>query len=173
MKTATLFLMTGILIFTMVGGAVAEDKPAAPAKPMIAKNVGDKVPEWTATTVDTKETIKSTSISGDYALIFVNSSCSACRKEMNSLSKMTFKGIDVYIAAADFSPEKAIKVYRDRMKATFPILDASDFKLLYMFDFGYTPATVIVKDGKVAYIKAGFRPQDEQDILKEFGKYAN
>jgi len=158
------------MIFGLVGGAMAADAPAAPPAPPVAKNAGDPVTAWQAKTVDTNETVSSAAIKGDYAIVFVNSSCSACRKEMNSLRTAEFKGLEVMIASVDFNPQKTVKKYR-KMQLEFPILDASDLKLLGMFGFGYTPATVIVSDGKLAFSHAGYAAHDEQIIGDAFKKY--
>jgi len=162
-----------LAVCVVVPPALAEEaKPAEEVK--IAKAVGDEVPAWSAKTLDSGETVASSGFKGKpYALVFVNSSCSACRGELSALSRMEFgDNLDVIVAAIDMKPERTLATYRDGMKLTNTLLDDSSRALSELFDFSYTPATVIVKDGKVDFRFGGYSSKHKAKLLGEFEKYA-
>jgi len=147
---------------------------AAPAPPPIANKAGVKVSEWSAKLADGGE-IKSAALAGKpYALVFVNSSCAACRGELEALMNLEFgANIAVYVAAVDVKLERVIATYRDSLKVTFPILDDSKFQVAKVFGIGFTPASVIVDgSGKVEAWAAGYTEETKAGILKNFEKYA-
>ena len=181
MRILTVLLFAISLVFAGAVGAVAQEMPAAapapaaapeaPAPPPPAVNVGDAVQPWEAKIATSGEMVTSSALTAPYALVFVNSSCSSCRAELGTLSKRRKLNLDVYVVAVDSNVERAIMIYQDKLKLEFPILDGSDFTLANKFDFGSTPATVIVKDGKVDYRAVGFTPRGKDELMAAFDKF--
>ena len=153
--------------------APAAAAPAPPPPPPVADKAGVKVSDWTAKLVDGGD-VKSASLAGKpYAVVFVNSSCAACRSELGELMNLQFRpDFAVYIGAVDIKPERVIATYRDTFKITFPILDDSKFQVAKVFGISFTPASVIVDgSGKVEAWSAGYTEETKAEIMKGFEKY--
>lgn len=158
------FLVTAALCF-------AQAPPAPPAK---ANKPGIEVPAWEANSVDSKDVIKSDKMKGKpYAIIFVNSSCSACRQELDEITNRNFDdNLAVIVAAVDVKPERILSTYREQLKITYPIVDDSKLALAMKFGIGFTPASVVVgRDGKVEAWNAGFTAANSAEVMKTFDKY--
>ena len=97
------------LVVAFSPAAYCEEAPAAPPAPKIAKAVGDAVPAWSGTNLVDSAVVKSEDLKGKaYALVFVNSSCSACRGEMGDLVKRKFgKKLSLYLVSLDAKPERS------------------------------------------------------------------
>jgi len=169
-------LMMAILCMVLSIGSMASAEEAAPAEaPKIAMNVGDPVAEWSGTDMVSNEAIKSADFKGKkYALVFVNASCSACRGELGDLVRMDFgSNLNVMVVAVDAKPDRALTIYKDLLKVPYPILGDADQKIASLFDFSYSPATVIVDgNGAVAYRMGGYSSKTKADIMAAFGKYS-
>lgn len=148
--------------------------PAAPAPAPIANKVGVVVPDWEAKSVEGNETYSSAKFKGKtYAIVFVNSSCAACRDELGSLGDRDFgTKLNVLIAAVDVKPLGILQTYREKLKVTFPIIDDSKFTLARKFGIGFTPASVIVDaDGKLLNWFAGYTEDTKGEILAAYDRY--
>lgn len=165
--TLAVFMVVGLFQVTLAGAEEAAPAPAAEAPaPKMANEVGAQVPPWTATLVE-GGTVKSDDYKGKtYAVIFVNSSCSACRAELTEVQKLRLEDKNVLIASLDFNPQRTLKTYREQMKLSFPVIDDSGQGLSGVFDFAFTPATVVVKDGKVAFRFGGYSAKHKDKLLK-------
>ena len=149
---------------------------APPEPPKTAKNVGDMVPEWTGDVMGEGGKVTGSGLKGKtYALLFVNSACSACRAEMYDLNQLDFTGnLEFMVVSLDANPERASNIYKKRFGIKFPILDDSNQEISSMFGFYFSPAAVIVdKDGKVSQQFAGYGPAVKADVLSAFKKFAN
>jgi peroxiredoxin len=148
---------------------------AAPAAPPKADKVGMMAPAWQAAAVSgTAKSISSEDFKGKpYALLFINSSCSDCRREMDELLKLKFSDqFTVIIGAVDRNMDRALKVYKDEMNIPYPIISDSKFAVAQGFGLAFTPATVIVgADGKVEYRVAGFTDETIAATTAAFRKH--
>ena len=173
MKHILSIVLALALVAALVPGVSAEEA-AAPPKP--AKKVGDMVPEWSGTNLVDSSTIKSSDLKGKtYALVFVNSSCSACRGEMKDLAQMTFgKKMEVFLVSLDAKPARSMKVYKDMLELPYPVLDDSGQGITPKVSVYSTPASAIVgPDGKLAHRFMGYAPQLKEEIMGVFKQYAD
>lgn len=182
-KSLVYFAALTILASATLG--FAADPAPAPAAPAVAAPVppppppkavtpGDNVAAWTALSADGGQTVTSASLAGkNYALVFVNASCSACRGELTELAQRQFgDDLTVLIASVDIKPDKVAGVYKDTYKLPYNVLDDSKMELSAKFDFAFTPATVIVgKDGKLIARFLGFSPALRVKLFEAFDKY--
>ena len=170
-------LIMGSVAISGAEEAAPEAAPAPPPAPAVtAKNVGDVVPEWTGTNLVDNAVVKGSSLKGKpYALLFVNSACSACRAEMTDLNKLDFgDNLNMMLVSIDANVGRAVKVYKGRFGIKFPILDDSSQAISSMFGFYFSPAAVIVdQDGKVSQQFSGYAPSVKEEVLSAFKKYAN
>lgn len=186
MKKVLVTALSMLLLLSFAAVVVAEEaKPAAPAAapeaapappppPPKANQAGIEVQPWTAKVLGSGQTVTSESLKGkNYAIVFVNSSCAACRQELSELATFQFGDkLTLYIASVDFNPERSISVYTESLGLKFPILDDSTQALSNSFDFSFTPASVIVgADGKVSAWFGGYSNKHKEKILGEFRKY--
>jgi len=171
-KILSLFVIAALT----ASASVCLAAPAAPAVPApVANKVGMAVPEWETKSVEGHDTYSAAKFKGKtYAIVFVNSSCAACREELGLLGDRDFgTKLNVLIAAVDSKPLGILATYRDKLKVTFPIVDDSKFSLARKFGIGFTPASVIVgADGKLLNWFAGFTEDSKDEILAAYDKYA-
>jgi peroxiredoxin len=98
------------------------------------------------------------------ALVFMQTSCAACRKELNAFSEILKKHptLKIIAVSVDSGGGNRVDRYREGYGFTFPFVHDPEFKTPEIFGFSFTPALVLVgKDGKIAQLKGGFRPGDE------------
>ena len=171
MKRLAIPLVASLLLGVFGASAMAQDAPPPPPKAMKA---GDAVPAWKTKELGSGTEVSSEMLKGDdYALVFVNSSCASCRSELSELKKREFKNLKVYVLSVDANPEKALTVYKESLSVPFPILDDSTLAVSDVFDFAFTPASVIVKKGNVLDKRfVGFSKRIQGDITKAFDAYA-
>jgi peroxiredoxin len=101
------------------------------------------------------------------ALVYMQTSCAACRKELMALKDLQAKypKLKVVVVAVDSGAPERVVNYREHFGLDFPFLHDPEFKTPDLFGFSFTPGLVLVgKDGKVAQIKGGYRPGDEVDM---------
>jgi peroxiredoxin len=181
---ATLLLSSATICCAQAPPAAAPAAPAAPAaapaKPVApppkATKPGIAVPAWQAAVVSgDMKSLSSADLKGKaYGIVFVNNACAACRQEMSDILKLKFDSskFTLIVAAVDANMDRALGVYRDEMKVTYPIINDSKFMVADVFDFGITPASVIVgEDGKLEYRVTGFTAETQKATLAAFQKY--
>ncbi len=144
-------------------GAGAATRAAA------ASGVGDPLPKLVLADVDMeKEVDASALLSGSVgALIYMQTSCAACRKEMLSLKDLRakFPEFKVVVISVDSGGPERVQRYKEHFGFEFPFLHDPEFKTPELFGFSFTPALVLVgTDKKIAALKGGFRPGDEAEL---------
>lgn len=188
--TAALFLAGTAVCFAADAPGAGAPAVAPPPAPALVKGeappprkaaapkvnqVGMEVPAWSVKSAEDGTMFSSDKLKGKaYGIVFVNSSCSACRGELAQLTSMKFPDDFVMlVAAVDVKIERTLKLYRDDLQVPFGIMDDSKFTLGKIFGIGFTPASVIVdKNGKLEFWGAGFTADSSEEILGAFGKYA-
>ena len=173
-------LMAAFMALTLVGsiGTVFAAEPAAapaaaaPAKPPVLK-VGDMFQEFSIPDGDGKNVSFNADIKGKAkftALVFMNTSCSACQMEariMNGLANEN-KDLKVYGLLVDARGEAAIAGYKERNPTpNIAFLVDKAFTVPPVYGFTYTPAMVIVdKSGKIIESKGGFLASQGEEFAK-------
>ena len=185
MKRAILFAVVFVVALSLPGTAavsLAAEKaaapeagtPAAPPPPPSYDAVGAPMPPVKLKAVNGGQEVDATKLAKPSLFLFVNSSCSSCRTEMSVLLGMAEKmkaKLDTYLVAVDFDPAGFTKRLPDqKMTEVYTILDDSAFALAGKLGFNYTPATLIVRDGKQVFRKGGYSPGDEDGIVAEVMK---
>ncbi|NOY44561.1 MAG: TlpA family protein disulfide reductase [Deltaproteobacteria bacterium] len=108
---------------------------------------------------------------GDYlsgsvgAVVFMQTSCAACRKELLALKELVerYPGLRVVAISVDSGSPARVKRYREHFGFQFPFLHDPEFKTPGVFGFSFTPALVLVDEaGTIALLKGGYRPGDEK-----------
>ena len=167
-------LVFAIAMCVSLGSAAAASSGEAPtARP--ATQIGDAVAPWSGKEIASGSEISSSSLKGEaYALVFVNAACSACRGELSDLVKMEFKGLRIFVVSVDAKPRRALTVYRDLLKLPYPVIADSSQSISGLFDFYYTPASVIVDgDGRIEFRLGGYSPKLRETLMSALAKYTN
>jgi len=126
--------------------------------------VGDAFPSITLANAETnnEEDVGKVFEGSVGALVYMQTSCAVCRRELITLKALAEK-IPFKIAAVsvDVSPGRVAK-YKEHFGFDFPFFMDPEFKTPSLFGFAYTPALVLIdKQGKIAELKGGFRSGDE------------
>ncbi len=103
-------------------------------------------------------------------LIYMQTSCAACRKELEALNNMLayVPDLNVIAISVDAGSQKRIKKYIDHYKFPFTFLHDPSFTTPELFGFSYTPASVLLdKSAKIIFIKSGWSNRGrEKRMLK-------
>jgi peroxiredoxin len=182
-------LLVVMMVISFVTVAVAADAPAAkkegakaakkeePKKKPKPKPlaVGDMVTDFTLPVglspdksisflKDIKGKAKAT------ALVFMTTSCSACKAELTFMGDLTGKFGDdfkVYAISVDLNGAKTIPDYDSVYAFNVTYLLDPDFSVPHKFGFTYTPSMAIVDiTGKVIYVAGGFSTAANDGIIK-------
>ncbi|GAB4279734.1 MAG: hypothetical protein Kow0092_35470 [Deferrisomatales bacterium] len=97
---------------------------------------------------------------GLVVLAFANTSCSACKQELKVLKQVKedlADKLEVVVFYADVNVERVLKPFVERAKFPFKSVSDPEFQYADRFGFAFTPATVIIKDGKIVEKKSGWR----------------
>ena len=110
------------------------------------------------------------------AILFMTTTCSACKAEMALLHNIASKndGFKLYAVCVDMEGELTIPAYHEEygFKATY-MLDP-DFTIPSKFGFIYTPGLVLLdKEGKIILLKGGFAPKKKYDFIEKIESFLN
>lgn len=140
--------------------------------------IGDKAPDFSLPNLNTDkmEGLK------DYLgkptiLFFIQSACYSCLQEAKAFQGMKDRykdQINVVAVGVDLLGKPMLVTWASHNNITYPVLLDPIFSVPEKYGFSYTPSSVIIdKDGKIAFIHAGFRPDDVkyfEDKIKELLK---
>lgn len=153
--------------------APAPAKPApapAPAKPPQpeAMKVGSALAELKTMDMEGKPVTLNSLVKPKVlnVIAFTNSSCYACGTEAAVLSSLKGKHQDklnLIGVVTDISPN-SYKALPDGVKKAFSFVHDAEFQITPLFGFESTPATALVKDGKIVDLKTGFQPAKSADF---------
>ncbi len=104
-------------------------------------------------------------------IVFFNTSCSLCIKELNFLNDIyTENGkVNVVSIGIDIAGVEKIKIFARSLALKFPVFSDPTFGSGRMFGFGYTPATVLLaEDGTILKKYYGYRDEAQKDIENLF-----
>ncbi len=127
--------------------------------------LGDVAPEFSLPNLNTDkmENLK------DYLgkptiLFFIQSACYSCLQEAKAFQEMKDRykdKINVVAVGVDLLGKPMLVTWASHNNITYPVLLDPIFSVPEKYGFSYTPSSVIIdKDGKIAFIHAGFRPDD-------------
>lgn len=128
-------------------------------------HIGDKAPDFSLPNLNTDkmEGLK------DYLgkptiLFFIQSACYSCLQEAKAFQEMKDKykeKINVVAVGVDLLGKPMLVTWASHNNIKYPVLLDPIFSVPEKYGFSYTPSSVIIdKDGKIAFIHAGFRPDD-------------
>ena len=168
------FLMAcALLVFPIVAGAAQKEMPSSmvsiggqgsDVESEVQLKLGDTAPEFTLPNLatDKMESLK------DYhgkpiVLVFIQSACYSCLQEAKALKTLKDEnpGLEVLAVGVDLLGKPMLVSWAAHNNINFPVLLDPIFSVPEKYGFYFTPASVIIdKDGKIAFIHSGFRPQD-------------
>jgi hypothetical protein len=94
-------------------------------------------------------------------IAFTNSTCYACATELSVLSSIKGKNMDkmnLIGVVTDISPGSYKALPEGVKKAFSSFVHDAEFQITPLFGFSSTPATALVKGGKIIDLKTGFDP---------------
>ena len=101
------------------------------------------------------------------AVVYMQTSCAACRKELLALKtlKTKYPALDVVAVSVDSGSPARVRRYKEHFGFDFPFVHDPEFRTPGQFGFSFTPALVLVdRAGKIALLKGGYRPGDEREL---------
>ncbi|HNV70489.1 MAG TPA: TlpA disulfide reductase family protein [Candidatus Ozemobacteraceae bacterium] len=145
-----------------------------PLEAEVELKIGDTAPDFSLPNLvtDKMESLK------DYlgkptVLFFIQSACYSCLQEAKALKtlKEQYADINVLAVGVDLLGKPMLVSWATHNSLNYPVLLDPIFSVPEKYGFSYTPSSVIIdKDGKIAWIHAGFKPTDIQlfeDKIKE------
>lgn len=127
----------------------------------IGAKVGDPAPVFSVSmlsgkTVSTVDLLKNKTL----LITFIQTACSTCKGEiieLQKLSKASKANVYVLPVAVDMRSGKDFLMnYKSENGVDFDFGIDPQFSIPFKFGISYTPATVVIKDGKVAQIIRGY-----------------
>ncbi len=128
-------------------------------------NVGDPAPEFSLPNLSTDkmESLKDY-LGKPIVLFFIQSACYSCLQEAKALQGLKEKyadRINIIAVGVDLLGKPMLVSWAAHNNINYPILLDPIFSVPEKYGFSFTPSSVIIdKDGKIAFIHAGYRPQD-------------
>ena len=102
------------------------------------------------------------------AIIFANTACSACRREMQTLSALSAKYEDLttYVILVDMRGADIVEAYDEQFKLNVTYLLDPEFTQPPIYNFDFTPSLLIVDhSGKIVFKKGGYNTGKDEELL--------
>lgn len=128
-------------------------------------NIGDMAPEFSLPnlTTDKMESLKDY-LGKPIILFFIQSACYSCLQEAKALQalKEEYAGsVNIIAVGVDLLGKPMLVSWAAHNNIDYPVLLDPIFSVPEKYGFSFTPSSVIIdKEGKIAFIHAGYRPQD-------------
>ncbi len=141
-------------------------------------NIGDTAPEFSLPNLSTDkmESLKDY-IGKPIVLFFIQSACYSCLQEAKALKEVKDKygdKLNVIAVGVDLLGKPMLVSWAAHNSINYPVLLDPIFSVPEKYGFSFTPSSVIIdKEGKIAFIHAGYRPADIEIIenkIKELVK---
>ena len=135
-------------------------------------NIGDVAPEFSLPNLSTDkmESLKDY-LGKPIVLFFIQSACYSCLQEAKALQEVKEKfgdRINVLAVGVDLLGKPMLVSWAAHNNISYPVLLDPIFSVPEKYGFSFTPSSVIIdKDGKIAFIHAGYRPQDIETFEKK------
>jgi peroxiredoxin len=137
-------------------------------------NEGDAVPEFSVSMLSGK-TMMSADLAKNnktFLITFIQTACSSCKGEiimLNKLAKESKSKIFVLPVAVDMrSGKDFLENYKSENAVDFDFGIDPKFSIPLNFGISFTPATVVIKDGKVAKIFRGYDDEIQKELTALF-----
>lgn len=136
---------------------------------------GDPLPSFSLPDVATGNVVEVKGLFEGHvgALVFMQTSCAACRAELMALSGLARKYPELRVVAVSVDSGGANRVarYREGYAFSFPFVHDPAYTAPGYFGFSFTPALVLVnRQGSVALLKGGYNPADEALLEKDIAE---
>ena len=131
--------------------------------------IGDKAPDFSLPnlTTDKMESLKDY-IGKPIVLFFIQSACYSCLQEAKAMKELKEKygdKLNVVAVGVDLLGKPMLVSWAAHNDINYPVLQDPIFSVPEKYGFSFTPSSVIIdKDGKIAFIHAGYRPKDKITI---------
>ncbi len=128
-------------------------------------SVGDPAPEFSLPNLatDQMESLKDY-LGKPIVLFFIQSACYSCLQEAKALQKLKDKldnKVTMLAVGVDLLGKPMLVSWASHNNIDYPVLLEPIFSVPEKYGFSFTPSSVIIdKEGKIAFIHAGYRPQD-------------
>ncbi len=128
-------------------------------------SVGDPAPEFSLPNlaIDQMESLKDY-LGKPIVLFFIQSACYSCLQEAKALQKLKDKldnKVTMLAVGVDLLGKPMLVSWASHNNIDYPVLLDPIFSVPEKYGFSFTPSSVIIdKEGKIAFIHAGYRPQD-------------
>ncbi|MDN5278374.1 MAG: hypothetical protein PWR01_2339 [Clostridiales bacterium] len=128
-------------------------------------SVGDMAPEFSLPNLSTDKMESLQDFLGKpIVLFFIQSACYSCLQEAKALQQVKEKygeKINIVAVGVDLLGKPMLVSWAAHNNINYPVLLDPIFSVPEKYGFSFTPSSVIIdKDGKIAMIHAGYRPQD-------------
>lgn len=105
-------------------------------------------------------------MNGKVLLVYSISTCAACKKELQSLSRSSEDmDPDTRIFGVMFEDENVVKNYVEQNDIKIPILLDKDGRLFQELELKYFPSNLMLNNGKIQKAFFGF-PKDKQGLIE-------
>lgn len=105
-------------------------------------------------------------LKGKVLLVYSISSCAACKKELQSLSRsMADMDPETRIFGVMFEDEKVVKNYVEQNDIKVPILLDKDGRLFQELELKYFPSNLTLNNGQIKKAFFGF-PKDKEGLIE-------
>lgn len=144
-------------------------------EPEVELKIGDKAPEFSLPNLSTDKMEHFKDYLGKpIVLFFIQSACYSCLQEAKALQELKAKygdKLNVLAVGVDLLGKPMLVSWAAHNNINYPVLLDPIFSVPEKYGFSFTPSSVIIdKAGLVAFIHAGFRPNDIniiEDKVKE------
>ena len=141
--------------------------------------IGDVAPEFSLPNLSTDkmESLKDY-LGKPIVLFFIQSACYSCLQEAKAMKDVKAKygnKLNIIAVGVDLLGKPMLVSWAAHNKLNYPVLLDPIFSVPEKYGFSYTPSMVIIdKNGKVAFIHAGYREKDlvviEEKVKELVGK---
>jgi thiol-disulfide isomerase/thioredoxin len=178
MRKATIAVFALLLLAAPAAWAEEAKKPAPAVPPPTydkfdfpVMKVGDAVSSFPLKTLDGKEKdMMSLAVKGvPMVVFFTNSTCASCRSEAALLASMKadLKEKMILVGVLTDISDKGYTSLEKSVQESATFLHDPSFKSPPAFGFDFTPALVVIKNGKVVGSKGGFNPATDSKMVAE------
>jgi peroxiredoxin len=137
----------------------------------LADAVGDPFPQLRLNDVETGEVVDvKEAVGGSVgAVVFMQTSCGVCRKELMALKDIGINNPSLRVVAvsADSGSPGRVANYKKTNGFPFRFVHDPEFEAGSRFGFKFTPGMILTRrDGTIALVKGGYKPEDLPGLEK-------
>ena len=158
-------LSNSVCLANKPNGLVTIGEEALEDEVEVELKIGDKAPDFSLPNLNTDkmEGLKNY-LGKPTILFFIQSACYSCLQEAKAFQEMKARygdKINIVAVGVDLLGKPMLVTWASHNNITYPVLLDPIFSVPEKYGFSYTPSSVIIdKEGKIAFIDAGFRLDD-------------